>query len=406
MHFVLYAAPNYTENAVKFIDKLASIPDIRLGLISQEPSSWLKPELQARLHAFAQVEDAFSEMQLIQAARQLIEKHGPVHRILGATEQIQIPVAAVRETLGIAGMGVETMLNFRDKSRMKNLLRKANIPCAHHQLVSGEAEALAFTKKNGYPVIVKPPDGAASQVTFKAASETELKAALLEINPSPEKPALLEEFITGDEFSFDTFSLNGKPVFHTLTHYYPNPLTVVREPWIQWQILLPAEVDHPRYDDIKAANAKTLKTLGMETGLTHLEWFRRADGSIAISEVAARPPGAQITTMISRANDFDSVTAWARLMIFDEFEIPQRKYAVGAAFLRGQGQGKVTAVHGLEAVQKEVGHLITDVRIPTIGQSKGLTYEGEGYIILRHPETAVVREALSKVVSTVRVVLG
>lgn len=406
MHFVLYAAPNYTENAVKFIEKLAAIPDIRLGLISQEPSAWLKPELQARLAAFAQVKDAFSEAELIQAARQLSAQHGPVHRILGATEQIQLPVAAVREALGIGGMKVDTMLNFRDKSRMKDLLRKAKIPCARHRLVSTESEALDFVKKNGYPVIVKPPDGAASQVTFKASSEAELKAAIGQIRPTKEKPALLEEFITGDEFSFDTFSLDGRPVFHTLTHYYPTPLTVVREPWIQWQIVLPAEVDDARYDDIRAANAKTLKALGMETGLTHLEWFRRADGTIAISEVAARPPGAQITTMISRANDFDSVTAWARLMIFGEFQVPQRKYAVGAAFLRGQGEGKVVAVHGLDEVRRSVGHLITDVRIPAIGQSKGLTYEGEGYIILRHPETEVVREALSKVVSTVRVVLG
>jgi biotin carboxylase len=406
MPFVLYAAPNYTEAAVKFIDKIASLPDIRFGLISQEPASWLKPELQAKLAAFAQVQDAFDGSQLIAAARHLASQHGPIHRIIGATEQIQIPVAQVREALGIEGMSVETMLNFRDKSRMKNLFHKAKIPCARHQLVANAAEALAFAEKSGFPVIVKPPDGAASQVTFKAGNAEELQAALAQIKPTAEKPALLEEFIQGAEHSFDTFSLNGKRVFYTLTHYYPNPLEVVREPWIQWQVLLPREVEDKQYDDIRKANQKALKTLGMETGLTHLEWFRRPDGSIAISEVAARPPGAQITTLISRANDFDSVTAWARLMIFGEFEIPERKYAVGAAYLRGQGQGRVVAVHGLEEVNQSVGHLITDVRIPQIGQEKGKTYEGEGFIILRHPETEVVREALEKVVSTVRVVLG
>lgn len=404
--FVLYAAPNYTEAAVKFIDKIASVPGIRFGLISQEPAEWLKPEIQSKITAFARVENAFDGRQLLEAARHLASQHGPIHRIIGATEQIQIPVAEVREALGIAGMNVETMLNFRDKARMKNLLRKAKIPCARHQLVANAAEALAFTEKNGFPIIVKPPDGAASQVTFKVGSPEELQAALAQIKPSAEKPALLEEFIQGDEHSFDTFSLEGKPVFYTLTHYYPNPLTVVREPWIQWQVLLPAEVEDKQYDDIRKAAFKTLKTLGMGTGLTHLEWFRRPDGSIAISEVAARPPGAQITTLISRANDFDSVTAWARLMIFGEFEVPERKYAVGAAYLRGQGQGRVVAVHGLEEVNRAVGHLITDVRIPQTGQEKGLTYEGEGFIILRHPETEVVREALQFVVSTVRVVLG
>jgi len=34
------------------------------------------------------------------------------------------------------------------------------------------------------------------------------------------------------------------------------------------------------------------------------------------------------------------------------------------------------------------------------------TYEGEGYVVLRHAETAVVARALARVVSLVRVELG
>ena len=103
-----------------------------------------------------------------------------------------------------------------------------------------------------------------------------------------------------------------------------------------------------------------------------MEWFRRADGSIAISEVAARPPGAQITTMVSRAHDIDFVQAWARLMIFGTFDPPERRYAAGAAFLRGQGQGRVRAVHGWEQVSRAFGELITDVKLPEVGQ-RGLS---------------------------------
>ena len=36
------------------------------------------------------------------------------------------------------------------------------------------------------------------------------------------------------------------------------------------------------------------KFLGLQTGMTHMEWFGRPDGSIAIGEIGARPPGAQI----------------------------------------------------------------------------------------------------------------
>jgi hypothetical protein len=139
-----------------------------------------------------------------------------------------------------------------------------------------------------------------------------------------------------------------------------------------------------------------------------MEWFRRPDGSIAISEVAARPPGAQIMTVMSRAHDFDAVAAWARLMVFDEFSAPPRRYAVGAAYLRGQGNGgaRVKAVHGLDQVERELGSLVVDFKLPTPGQAPTGSYEGEGFVILRHPETAVVQRALHRLVSLVRVELS
>jgi formate-dependent phosphoribosylglycinamide formyltransferase (GAR transformylase) len=405
MKFCIYACPNYTENALFFIDKLTSIEGVRFGLICQEPREWMPATISSKLAGFGKVNDVFDENELLEAVKLLQNKHGKVHRLIAAIEQIQVPLAQVRERLGIKGMSVETAINFRDKNKMKEVMRKAGLPCAKHQLILSENEALAFVKKTGYPVVVKPLAGAASQGTYKAGNDKELIEALKKCDPNGAGPILLEEFIQGDEFSFDTFSQKGKSVFHSLTHYYPNPLEVMREPWIQWQVVLPREVDDEKYNDIRIAAAKTLKALGMDTGMSHLEWFRRNDGSIAISEVAARPPGAQITTLISRANDIDCVGLWGRLMIFEKFPKVERKYAAGAAFLRGQGQGKVKAVHGLEQIQSEFGQLITDFRIPKPGQEKSITYEGEGFIILRHPETSVVREALAKIVSTVNVEL-
>ena len=147
--------------------------------------------------------------------------------------------------------------------------------------------------------------------------------------------------------------------------------------------------------------------VGMQTGMSHLEWFRRGVGSIAISEVAARPPGAQITTLMSRANDFDALAAWTRLMIFDEFDPPVRRYAAGAAYLRGQGQGeRIVAIHGLDQARHEIGDLVVDAKLPEIGQQASDHYEGEGFVILRHPETEVVKQALFRLISVVSVERG
>ena len=57
-------------------------------------------------------------------------------------------------------------------------------------------------------------------------------------------------------------------------------------------------------------------------------------------------------------------------------------------------------------IERELGHLVTDARLPRAGQEKATSYEGEGFIVVRHPETKVVEEALRRIISTVRVELG
>jgi hypothetical protein len=62
-------------------------------------------------------------------------------------------------------------------------------------------------------------------------------------------------------------------------------------------------------------------------------------------------------------------------------------------------------VEGLEPIRAKYNDLITDIRIPKQGQEKSMSYEGEGYIILRHPDSKVVEKALKEIVETVKVVL-
>ena len=92
-------------------------------------------------------------------------------------------------------------------------------------------------------------------------------------------------------------------------------------------------------------------------------------------------------------------------MILDRFDPPERKYAAGTAYLRGQGRGRVRAVHGVEELQRQIGHLVVEARLPEPGQPASSGYEGEGYVIVRHPETDVVRDALRRIVDGIRVEL-
>ena len=403
---VVFAAPILSENASGMIEAAARLPGVKLGVITQDPAEKMSPAMARSVFAHWRVNDILDSGQLAWAASELSKRMGGLDRLFGAYEQLQVPLAEVREKLGIEGMRPDVARRFRDKNEMKDVFRANGLPCARHSLAERADDAVKFAREVGFPVVVKPPAGAGSVATFKADDEASLREAVAKAAPRKSDPALIEEFIVGDEYSLETISISGKAVWHSLTHYYPNPLDVVRNKWIQWCVVSPREVDDPKYDDIRAAGSRALEVLGMDTGLSHMEWFRRRDGSIAISEVAARPPGAQITTLNSRAHDIDFVRAWTQVMIFGTFERPVRKYAVGIAFLRGQGSGRIRNVYGLDRIARVMGSLVVDVKLPVPGAAPSSSYEGDGFIILRHPETVVVMQALQKLISTVRVELG
>jgi formate-dependent phosphoribosylglycinamide formyltransferase (GAR transformylase) len=406
MPFVILVFPFSSEHNLRILDRAAGLPGVRLGVVNSVPQEAFPPELRAKIAGHWRIDDCLDPDQLAWAVSELSQRHGPVHRLFSPTEQVQVAAAEVRERFDIPGMRPAATRNFRDKARMKDILRAHGLPCARSRRVASVPEARTFANEIGLPLVLKPLEGAAAQATFQVETEDALRDALASLDPAPGREVIVEEFVQGEEHSCDTFTLRGQPLFHTVTDYAPTALHVMRNPWIQWNVVLPREVDDPRYDDIRAVAFRALEVLGMDTGLSHLEWFRRADGSVVVSEVGARPPGAQFTTLISRANDFDSLRAWVRLIVDEEFEKPERKYAAGAAYLRGQGRGCVRAVHGWEAVEREIHDLVTDARLPAIGQHPGVTYEGEGYVLVRHPETAVVEDALRFVVSNVRVELG
>jgi hypothetical protein len=70
------------------------------------------------------------------------------------------------------------------------------------------------------------------------------------------------------------------------------------------------------------------------------------------------------------------------------------------------GRGRVRAVHGIEAVQQQIGHLVVEARLPQPGQPAAADYLGEGYAMVRDPDTAVVEDALRRIVDGVRIELA
>ena len=149
---------------------------------------------------------------------------------------------------------------------------------------------------------------------------------------------------------------------------------------------------------------QALTALGLRDGLSHMEWFRRPDGTVAISEVGARPPGSQFMTLMSYAHDTDLYAAWARLAVDGVFDPPGRAYACGGAYLRAQGAGRtIIGIDGLDRVSDETRSRVVEVSLPLARAAPTGTYDGDGYVVVRDPDTAAVEAALAEIISTVRV---
>ena len=406
MSHVAFAVPYAMDATLRFVEAACELraEGLRLGVISQEPLDRFPAPLRAHFAAYERVGNALDPAQMTGAVRRLAQPlGGRIDRLIGILEPLQESLAQTREDLGIPGMRPEAAHNFRDKARMKDLLHQHGLPCARHRLCSTPAEAVDFGRQSGFPLVVKPPAGAGARNTFRVENERELEGYLRTMPPAPGDPVLLEEFLQGREFSFDTVSLDGQHLLHSITEYTPTPLEVMQTPWIQWSVLLPREVSGPEFAAIHETGPQVLDLLGMDTGITHLEWFRREDGSIAVSEVAARPPGAQFTTLLGVAHDTDFYKDWVRLVSTDRFTVPERRYAAGAAFLRAQGGARVTGIAGLAEAQAELGDLVVEAKLPARGQPRASSYEGEGYVVLRHEDTDRVREGLMRLVGLLRI---
>jgi hypothetical protein len=346
MRTVIFAAPFALEATLRFALGASRLPGVRLVGVMQEP-----PQGSER-HIFADiitVPNVLDPEQLIAGVEVARKRYGGLHRIIGVLEPLQTPLALARQHFGLPGTDPHTAELFRDKALMKDRLREAGIPVARHKLLHNEDDARAFAAEVGFPMVLKPPAGMGAKATFRVSDEGQLFGGVRGMRASQDNPVLAEEMLTGTEGSCDTVTIGGEPQVFSISHYLPTPLEVLENPWIQWMVHLPKDTDGEGYDDIKDLCRQVITTLGLKDGITHMEWFRRQDGSLAVGEIAQRPPGAQITRMIGLVHDIDPYRAWARAVIDGAFDGPwERKYSAGTAYLRGMGRGRVTSVTGLD----------------------------------------------------------
>ncbi len=404
MHIV-FIEPRFPANQKQFIRGLAEV-GATISAIGEGSKDSLDDELRRWLTHYEQVTNVCNEQQVLDAVR-FIERHKHIDRLEATVEAHIMPTAHVREAAGIPGTSTRTAYLCRDKPAMKEVLRQGGVPCAESTAAASADEVRAFIERVGYPVILKPRDGAGASGASRIESDRELEPALRALGPG--RSIAVEEFIEGHEGFFDTLTVRGRVVHEFATHYYPNVLEAMRTRWISPQFVTTNRIGTPGYDEVKAMAQKVVTLLGIETSATHMEWFSGAKG-LKFSEIGCRPPGVRAWDLYNVANDMDLYREWSMLITHGKpGQYPSRRLSAGIIALRPDRDGRIVGYEGLAEVREAFGDCLIDWHLPPEGtptQGVEAGYMANAWIRLKHENYDHLRYMLDVVGRTVKVRAG
>ena len=399
---VIFVEPCFPANQREFVRALASVGARVIG-IGERDKSTLDDELRHWLSHYEQIGNVTDEAQLTKTVKWLQGRSKP-QRLEAVVEAHVMAAARVRATCGIPGVSVEATFLCRDKPAMKEVLRQGGVPCAESTAADSADEVRAFIERVGYPVILKPRDGAGASGASRIESDGELEPALRALGHG--RSIAVEEFIEGHEGFFDTLTLRGRVVHEFATHYYPNVLEAMRTRWISPQFLTTNRIDTPGYDEVKVMAQKVVTLLGIETSATHMEWFSGAKG-LKFSEIGCRPPGVRAWDLYNVGNDMDLYREWAMLISHGRpSQRPSRRLAAGIIALRPDRDGRIAGYSGLDIINRHFGAHMIDAHLPPEGtptQGVEAGYMANAWMRFQHEDYDALRRIMDTVGETVKV---
>lgn len=385
---VLMISPGYPADMPEYARGLAEAGARVIGLGDQPVGSL--PELAKRsLADYVQVDSLWQTQGVIERLRQQLRGQ-TLDRVECLWEPCIMLAAELREQLGVEGLGVAEAHRFRDKEAMKVALDAAGIRTPRHATADSVAACWEAAQRIGYPLILKPVAGAGSADTYRVNNEEELRSVLPLLRHV--STVSVEEFIDGEEYTFDTITVNGEIAYYNVAWYRPRPLIARTNEWISPQVIALRDVDHPDLAEGIRMGREVNAALGFNTGFTHMEWYRKSDGEVVFGEIGARPPGAHQVDQMKYACDFDVFKAWAQAVVqgavSEQFE---RRYNVAMIFKRARGVGRITRIEGVDALQQRFGqHVVWNTLLSpgTPRRDWRKTLVSDGFVMLRHEDLA------------------
>lgn len=405
MH-VVYLSPGFPAEMPLFVRGLAQVGASVLG-VGDQPTAALPAEVRESLTDYLQVSSFGDEAKVVDEVKRWL-KGRSVDRVECLWERLMYLAARLREAFKVPGMSMEQTLVFRDKEKMKVAVEKAGLRVPRHGRARTKKEAWEAVERVGYPAIVKPIDGAGSKDTFRCNDKKEFEQALQRTVHVPELS--VEEFIEGEELTYDTVCAGGRILFENVAWYKPKPMILAQNPWISMQNIVLRDITDAFPRPGVELGHGVLKALGFESGFTHMEWFRTPSGEAVFGEIGGRPPGARLVHAMNYSCDVDLFRGWAEAVCYGRLsQDTTKKYNAAMIFKRAQGDGVVREHRGLQSLLQRYGRHVATIELTPIGEPRRdwrQVVVGDGWIVVRHPDLAVTLEMSQRFVNDLTVVAG
>ncbi|MBK3647830.1 ATP-grasp domain-containing protein, partial [Streptomyces sp. MBT33] len=235
--------------------------------------------------------------------------------------------------LALPGPCADAVRACRDKSVQRRTLAEAGVPVPWFSVAGEVAEAVAAAQWRAAPVVVKPVQGSGSLGVrlcrdageVAAHARTLLDATVNERGLSTPAQVLVEQYLTGPEFSVEVFGEHA--VVSVAKHVGAPPV------FVEMGHDVPAVLPAPEAAALVDSAVHAVKALGLGWGAAHVEL--RLDGGVArVIEVNPRLAGGMIPELVRRALGVDLVGAQVRAGLGLPVDLTDTSGAAGAASIR------------------------------------------------------------------------
>ncbi len=324
MNFV-FISPNFPHTYWQFCDRLRRRGVNVLG-IGDAPYEGLELPLKSALTEYYRVSSLEDYEQVYRAVAFFAFKYGRIDWIESMNEYWLEQDAKLRTDFNVStGIRADRIGFIKEKSLMKQLYLKAQIPTARQHAVTTREAGKAFIDQVGYPVIVKPDIGVGATNTWKLENDGDLNAFYDQL---PKVPYVMEEFIQGDICSYDAIvDSRCEPLFESMT-VWPPVMDIVNRDLDLMYYTCP-EVP----EGLRELGRRTVRAFQVDRRFVHLEFFRLTQarkglgdvGDFVALEVNMRPAGGYTPDMMDFAHATDVYQIYADMVAFDRRSLPESR---------------------------------------------------------------------------------